>query len=241
MSEKNILITNDDGIDSNGLARLAEVAKNFGKVWVIAPDGQRSATSHKIAIREPIDIYKVDFPVDGVEAYKMTGTPADCVRIGVPNIVKGKTDIVLSGINYGYNSGLDIQYSGTVGAAMEAASMGIHAIALSEAANEMHEVTDFYLSPVLSSMINYKLGFNQIWNVNFPGCTMSGFRGILPERKVADIGLFIDKYVEEKLSDGGTRVTISNECVKDAPDGTDLRALLDGYISISRLMNISNR
>ncbi len=241
MSEKNILITNDDGIKSNGLVRLAEVARNFGKVWVIAPDGQRSAVSHKISIREPIDIHEVDFPVEGVKAFKMTGCPADCVRVGVPNIVEGKTDLVLSGINYGYNSGLDIQYSGTVGAAMEAASMGIHAIALSEAAEEEHEVTDFYLNPVLASMINYKLGFNQIWNINFPKCGMSGFRGILPDRKVADIGLYVDKYVEEKLPDGGIRVRISNTFAEDAPDGTDLRALMDGYISISKLENIVNR
>ncbi|MCR5545281.1 MAG: 5'/3'-nucleotidase SurE, partial [Lachnospiraceae bacterium] len=111
MLEKKILITNDDGIHSKGLIRLAEVAKNFGKVVVVAPDKECSAMSHRITLRESIDVKKVDFPVEGVDAYASTGTPADCIRFGILNIVKCKPDVVLSGINYGFNCGSDIQYS----------------------------------------------------------------------------------------------------------------------------------
>ena len=83
-----ILITNDDGIQSDGIIRLARAAKKYGKVWVVAPDGQRSAMSHRITLHETIEFLSVDFPVEGVHAYASTGTPADCVRFGILNIVK---------------------------------------------------------------------------------------------------------------------------------------------------------
>ena len=162
-----ILITNDDGIQSDGIIRLARAAKKYGKVWVVAPDGQRSAMSHRITLRETIEFFPVDFPVEGVHAYASTGTPADCVRFGILNIVKEKPDYVFSGINYGYNSGTDIQYSATVGSALEAACAGVHAIAFSEGASECHEVTDAYLEQMLKELMEQPLAHNQIWNVNF--------------------------------------------------------------------------
>ena len=100
---RKILITNDDGIEANGLVRLAREAVKFGEVWVVAPDSQRSAMSHSLTLRGSFEAWKVSFPVDGVHAYACTGTPADCVRIGVLNIVPDKPDVVFSGINYGYN------------------------------------------------------------------------------------------------------------------------------------------
>ncbi|MDD6504181.1 MAG: 5'/3'-nucleotidase SurE, partial [Lachnospiraceae bacterium] len=105
---KKILITNDDGIDADGLIRLAQAAKNFGEVWIVAPDGQRSAMSHSISLRHPVEVWECEFPVSGVHAYACDGTPADCVRIGVLNIVPGKPDHVFSGINYGYNTATDL-------------------------------------------------------------------------------------------------------------------------------------
>ena len=142
---KKILITNDDGIQSDGLIRLATMATELGEVWVVAPDGQRSAMSHSITLRDSFDAWEVEFPVAGVHAYACSGTPADCVRIGVLNIVPGKPDHVFSGINYGYNMASDLQYSATVGAAFEAAFQKIHTIAFSEGSSEVHEVTDRYL------------------------------------------------------------------------------------------------
>lgn len=129
---KKILITNDDGIDSDGIIRLAKIAVEFGEVWVVAPESQRSAMSHSVTLRHGIEAWKVDFPVSGVHAYACDGTPADCVRIGVLNIVPGKPDHVFSGINYGYNVASDIQYSATAGAAFEAAFQKVHTIAFSE-------------------------------------------------------------------------------------------------------------
>ena len=91
---KKILITNDDGIISDGIVRLAETASHFGEVWVVAPDGQRSAVSHSVTLRHSFEAWETDFPVAGVRAFACSGTPADCVRIGVLNIVPGKPDHV---------------------------------------------------------------------------------------------------------------------------------------------------
>lgn len=144
--------------------------------------------SHRITLRETIEFFPVDFPVEGVHAYASTGTPADCVRFGILNIVKEKPDYVFSGINYGYNSGTDIQYSATVGSALEAACAGVHAIAFSEGASECHEVTDAYLEQMLKELMEQPLAHNQIWNVNFPQCELEKLRGILYDRKIADCG-----------------------------------------------------
>ena len=147
---RKILITNDDGIDAEGIVRLAEAAKEFGEVWVIAPERQRSAASHSITLRKPVEMKAYDFPVEGEKAYTCSGTPADCVRVGSLSLMPEKPDVVLSGINYGYNVASDIQYSATCGAAFEASFQGYIAISLSEDAGECHEVTDKYLKDLLT-------------------------------------------------------------------------------------------
>ena len=233
-----ILITNDDGIQSDGIIRLARAAKKYGKVWVVAPDGQRSAMSHRITLHETIEFFPVDFPVEGVHAYASTGTPADCVRFGILNIVKEKPDYVFSGINYGYNSGTDIQYSATVGSALEAACAGVLAVAFSEGASECHVVTDAYLERMMEELMEQPLAYNQIWNVNFPQCELEKLRGILYDRKIADCGFFIDEYLEEELENGRIRLTVHGNYNENAPEGTDFRALVDGYISVGKVNNL---
>ena len=237
---RNILITNDDGIEAEGIIRLAETAKRYGDVWIVAPDGQRSAASHKITLRETIDVYRTDFPVAGVKAFKTTGTPADCVRFGVTNIVKGSVDAVLSGINFGYNIGSDVQYSATIGAAMEAAHLGLHAVALSEGWNGCHEVTDEYLSGMLDEVIEDKLSHNQMWNINFPMCPLKECKGVLYDRTVAHNSFWDDYYLEEELPDGGIRLTVQGNTNLEAVAGTDFKALLDGYVSVSKIKNITH-
>lgn len=235
---RKILITNDDGIQSDGIKRLAAAAKKFGDVWVVAPDGQRSAMSHCINLREPIDAYPYDFPVEGVKAVATTGTPADCVRLGVCNIVPGRPDVVFSGINFGYNSGHDMQYSATVGAALEAASEGIHAIAFSEGFSDCHEVTDEYLEKVMADLLERDLKKNQIWNVNFPCCKLEECKGILENRTVSEKGFYDDHFKEEPLPDGGIRYTVDGIYGEDAEEGTDFRAIVDKYVSIGLVNNL---
>ena len=182
---KKILISNDDGIMAKGIIRLSLVAKKFGEVYVVAPDSERSAMSHSLTLRRNLKVWEVDFPVEGVKAYACDGKPADCVRLGVLNIVPGKPDVVLSGINYGFNVAGDIQYSATAGAAFEGAFQGIHSIAFSEDSKNIHEVTDKYIEDILRELLDKPLGVNEIWNVNFPACHIDECQGILEDRIVS--------------------------------------------------------
>ena len=236
---KKILITNDDGIDSDGLIRLAKVAMEFGEVWVVAPHSQRSAMSHSITLRHSIEAWEVDFPIPEVHAYACDGTPADCVRIGVLNIVPGKPDHVFSGINYGYNVGSDLQYSATAGAAFEASFQKIHTIAFSEDADEMHEVTDEYIKDIMGDLLDKPLEINQIWNVNFPSCRLKDCKGILKGRTVSTDEFYKDRYLEKKVTSGKISYMVEGIRNYEASQGTDLRAILDNYVSIGIATNIS--
>ena len=176
---RTILITNDDGIMADGLYRLAKEAQHFGKVYIVAPDGQRSAASHSITLHGTIDIFPYEYPMDGIKAWTCSGTPADCMRVGSLYLLPEKPDIVLSGINKGYNTATDIQYSGTVGAALEAAFQGCKGVAISEQDSDCHEVTDCYLHDLLAELLETELLPDQILNVNIPGCKLSECNGIL--------------------------------------------------------------
>ncbi len=235
-----ILITNDDGIGSNGIIRLSEAAKKLGDVWVVAPESQRSAQSHRITLRHSFDAWEEEFPVEGVKAYACSGTPADCVRIGVLNIVPGKPDLVLSGINYGFNVATDLQYSATAGAAFEAAFQGIHTIAFSEDACDIHEVTDRYLQELLEELAYVPIEHNQIWNVNFPGCPLSECKGILRDRRVCTNRMFYkDTYDESEGPDGRTTYMVNGKRNFIAEEDTDLKAVFENYVSVGVANNIT--
>lgn len=236
---RKILITNDDGINADGIIRLAQAATDFGEVWVVAPDSQRSAMSHSITLRHSVDAWKIDFPVPGVHAYACSGTPGDCVRIGSLNIVPGKPDHVFSGINYGFNAASDIQYSATAGAAFEAAFQRIHTIAFSEDACEIHEVTDRYLKEIIAELLDKPLGVNQIWNVNFPGCKSAECNGILRNRKVSTDAFYVDRYIETTVLEEKISYMVEGIRNYTALEGTDLKAIFDNYISIGIATNIS--
>lgn len=235
---RSILITNDDGINASGLIRLAEIAKEFGKVWVVAPDDQRSAASHAISLHTYVDVYPHDFPVKDVIAYSCSGTPADCVRVGALSIMPHKPDIVLSGINAGFNTATDIQYSGTAGAAFEGAFQGCLSIAISEEAKTCGEVADKYLPDLLAELIEKKLDYGQIFNVNIPGCPLSECRGILWDRPVSHGMFYRDSYKKTMdLPNGGMRLVVDGQYNEDCEPGTDFKAVVDKYISIGIVNN----
>ena len=235
---RSILITNDDGICADGIIRLARAAQRFGAVWVVAPETQRSAASHSITLHGSVDVFPHDFPVEGVHAFACSGTPGDCVRVGSLNVMPQKPDAVLSGINHGYNAASDIQYSATAGAAFEAAFQEIPSrIAFSEGTNDHPELADTYLPELLGELLELPLGAGQIWNVNFPGCSLAECRGILRGRKVSRGMIFRDSYTEEPIP-GGVRYTVSGAYNEDCEPGTDLRALFDCYVSVGTANNI---
>ncbi|MBQ7534560.1 MAG: 5'/3'-nucleotidase SurE [Stomatobaculum sp.] len=236
---RTILITNDDGIEAGGIIRLAEAAKEFGEVWVVAPAQQMSAASQSITLHSPIDVYPHVFPVSGVHAFSCSGTPGDCVRVGSLSVMPRKPDVVLSGINYGLNVASDIQYSATAGAAFEASFQGLPGIAFSEEAVPCHEVSDRYLKELLEELLEERPGPGQILNVNFPGCPLAQCRGILRDRSVSQGMIFRDHYLElEQLPGGGVRLMVEGVYDASAEEGTDLRAVTEGYVSVGLVNNI---
>ena len=237
---RSILITNDDGISSDGLIRLAAAAVKFGRVWVVAPDSQRSASSHSISLHDHLDLFPAAFPVKDVIAYTCSGSPADCVRAGCLSIMPAKPDVVLSGINHGSNTATDIQYSGTAGAAFEGAFQGAHSIAFSEAVSDCHEISDHYLEDILTELIDQRLEWGQVFNVNFPGCTLAECKGIRRDVAVSHGMFFRDEY--KKIADlpgGGIRIMVNGIPCKDCEPDTDMRSIIENYISIGVINNIS--
>ncbi len=161
-----ILVTNDDGIDSLGLRLLAVWAAKYGEVTVVAPKRQQSAKSHAIDIANAYEIKEVPY-VEGITAYSVDSTPADCVRFGIVGLKK-QYDLVLSGINKGVNIGGDIVYSGTIGAVFEACKLGVKAIAFSSFPNEQEEAAT-YLDQAYAYLIEKDLfSENPMYNINIP-------------------------------------------------------------------------
>ncbi len=235
---RKILITNDDGIDADGIIRLAKAAAAFGEVWVVAPDSQRSAMSHSITLRTSFEAWPVEFPVENVHAYACTGTPADCIRIGCRNIVPGGPDVVFSGINYGYNCATDLQYSATAGAAFEASFQRVYGVAFSEDMSDMHEVTDAYLSRMIEEALEKPLGFGKILNINFPGCKLEDFKGIRRAVTVSSHSFFEDYYDETDLGEGRIRYRVNGHFEPKGEEGTDLRAILENCIAVGEVSNV---
>ena len=236
---RRILITNDDGILADGLVRLAAAAAAWGEVWVVAPDGQRSGASHSVTLHAPVDVYPRPFPVPGVRAYACTGHSADCVRVACRYIMPGKPDVALSGVNYGFNAATDLQYSATAGAAFEAAFQGVRAIALSERADSDHAVTDAYLSETLRRYIDIPPARDRILNVNFPGGLLQACRGFIEDRIPSPGTFFDDDYaLVEPLAEGGMRLKVDGHYQEKGEPGTDLRAIIDGYISVGWVRNV---
>ena len=230
-----ILVVNDDGISATGISHLAKMAAGLGEVWVVAPDQQCSAMSHKITVYGTLEVKQFDFSEASVHAYGVSGTPADCVKVGIKYLMEHKPDIVFSGVNYGYNVGLDILYSGTVAAAMEALLHGIPAIAFSKEMDDNYDVVDANILSITKDLLSRPIQKNEIWNVNFPGCTMSDYRGVLYDRIPAQTQFYLDNYERSAIENNDFRLTINGRRVTDAEEGTDMRAVLDNYISVGKV------
>lgn len=234
-----ILVVNDDSISAPGLAVLAEAAMEFGDVWVVAPAHQCSAMSQKLSIRGVLKVEKVnDFPVPVKAAYKVDGTPVDCVEVALQCILDEKPDYVFSGVNNGYNVGFEIAYSGTVGTAFEAVMNEIPAMAFSSTFDAPLTIAKQYLVPVVRDLLETRLDRGEVWNVNFPAVEPEALRGILWDRRIAPVRLFSNDYVETRLPDGAVTLAIHGAPLTASdmvPEGTDADAVLKGYISVGKV------
>ena len=233
-----ILITNDDSITAAGIEMLARAASRLGEVWVVAPAEQCSAMSQKLTLRELLTVEQVrDFPVQVKGAWRIGGTPVDCVKVALEYILEEKPDLVLSGINDGYNVGFDIAYSGTLGAAFEAARNGIPAIAVSVAGYKHLDAVEQELETVLREILEREQEPWTVWNVNFPAMNRVPCKGICWDCSVAPVSLFREKYIPVAEQNGITSlrnqgIPTSNSLI---PEGTDAHAVRNGHIAVSRV------
>lgn len=237
---RRILVVNDDGIGHPGIQTLARLAQHFGDVYVVAPAEQNSAMSQRITIHRSYHLEEADFPVPGVRgAWSLDGTPADCVKHGVNAILGFTPDLVFSGVNYGYNAGIDILYSGTVGACMEALVQGVPSIAYSLDKGADYAVVESWFDRVTEMLLPLPIAANEMWNVNFPGVRLEEVRGIrmgvppshFEERKPV-------KYRRTPDPAGGWTLDITEFYESDREIMSDLGVLGQGYISVGKLRNM---
>lgn len=179
-----ILLTNDDGIYAEGLRALYKRFAKKHDVTVVAPDRERSAASHAITLLEPLRATRIDAN-GGVSGYAVNGTPVDCVKMGVTEILASKPDIVISGINLGANVGVNINYSGTVAAAREAALYGVPAIAVSlpGSASTYYDEAALFTEMLTEKVYQKGLPFGTILNVNLPDGSLEEIKGVRISRQ----------------------------------------------------------
>lgn len=231
----NILISNDDGINTEGIKALARAMSACGDVYVVAPHTQRSASSHALSVNGTITVRKV--PFEGAKlALECDGTPADCVKLGIDILKRQgiKTDIVYAGINHGGNLGTDTMYSGTVSAAAEGMMDGLPAVAVSV---NSHEATHFegackLAADVLPMALKYKGG---VININTPDLPMENIKGV----KCAKLGsVEYDEWFEE-VDRKGEEVTYRYSGtpteLEHWTDDMDVKLIRDGYATISAI------
>jgi 5'-nucleotidase len=223
-----ILVTNDDGIYSPGIAALSKVAARFAEVNVVAPDVEQSSMGHAVTHSRPISLKKSLVSFDGMEAFRVNGTPADCVALGTH--LYSKTDLVLSGINMGYNLGNSMWHSGTLAAAKQGVLLGIKSIAFSTVVGEKgpdFTAIDAAVYETLKLLIE-KPEFG-LYNVNIP----PNPKGILWTRQ--SVRLYDGKIVPGIDPMGRKHYWFIVIPLEAAEKGTDRWAIEQGYVSITPL------
>lgn len=231
-----LLLTNDDGVYAQGLHALAKELEKDYELLIVAPEDQRSATSHAITITKPIIVKKVDLPEIKSEAYSVSGTPADCVRVALEKLANGKIDMVFSGTNMGVNLGADVLYSGTVSAAIEANIYGVPSIAVSAELKDekgYYEVAAKYAKYVLEKAKENFIRDKIILSINVPCLEEEKVKGI----KVCKIGgVVYDYYFMENDNDNGDiRMQIKGRKDVKLKEGTDRYYLKEGYVTVTPL------
>jgi 5'-nucleotidase len=230
-----ILLTNDDGITSDGIAALRRLLDPLGTVVTLAPATNRSAIARSITIGGPLRARTVEFG-EGYEGLALDGTPADCVRAAAAGLLGRRPRVVVAGVNLGPNVGDDIVYSGTVAAALEAAAFGIPAVAVSIASHAPRHLDDVvrFVEPVVERVAAGGLPPGDALNINLPDLPLSEVRGVAVVR-IGSHGLR-ERIVTEPAGAGERAFVIAADVAPAPPQaGTDLAALADGFVAVTPL------
>ena len=225
-----ILFANDVGVFSPGIKFLAFALRELGEVNVVAPDVEQSGVGHSITFRRPLRFkHTASAGFGEIPAYRVDGTPADCVVLGARLL--GRPDLVVSGINIGVNMGLDLTHSGTVAAALEGASIGIPSVAFSlDASGEELRFEDAarHAVPIARWVLEHGLPAKTLLNVNFPNRTPSGV-------KITRLSThrYEDSIVEREDPDGRPYYWVAGKPTAELEEGTDFWAVQNGFISVT--------
>ncbi|MDQ7844436.1 MAG: 5'/3'-nucleotidase SurE [Armatimonadota bacterium] len=229
-----VLITNDDGIASPGLAALVRAFDRLAECFVVAPEQERSATGHAITLHKPLRAAPATIAGSPARAWSTNGTPADCVALGILDLLEARPDVVVSGINVGPNMGRDLTYSGTVSGAMEGAIFGIPSIAVSIAAfrNPIFTPAAEFAVHLAQAIGRHGLPEDTLLNVNVPNLPREEIRGVAITRQGTR------RYVSrlEKRTDPRGRVyywLTGDPAPQPDEAGTDSWALTQGLISVT--------
>ncbi|MFD2601870.1 5'/3'-nucleotidase SurE [Flavobacterium suzhouense] len=229
-----ILVTNDDGITAPGIRALISVMKELGDVVVVAPDSPQSATGHAITINNTLSINKIDIDPDVELEFSCSGTPVDCVKFAVTEILKSKPDLCVSGVNHGSNSSINVIYSGTMSAAVEAGIEGIPAIGFSLL--DYNWDADFEpiktsIKKITKEVLENGLPEGVILNVNFPKLKEDEIKGIKICRQAK--AMWQERFDKRQTPMGKDYYWLTGKFVNlDHGEDTDEWALAHGYISI---------
>lgn len=229
-----ILITNDDGIYAPGINALVQSVIGLGKIIVVAPDNPQSGMGHAITISQPLRIQKINIFGNDVESYACSGTPADCVKLATDKIIHTKPTICLSGINHGANHAINILYSGTMSAAIEAAVENIPSIGFSLLDTKL--TADFstailYAKMIVEKVLNLKKINNLCLNINIPDTTTEKIKGIKICRQA--YAKYDENFVKRKDPTGKQYFWLTGEFKNyDKRNDTDVWALQNNFISI---------
>jgi 5'-nucleotidase len=229
-----ILVTNDDGIKAEGIKQLVSALKSLGEIYVIAPESEKSACGHGITVHHPIKVKKIYFSQD-IEAWSVSGTPADCVKLGITTLLKVKPDIVVSGINKGPNLGTDVLYSGTVSGAIEGILHGIPAMAISLNSFSSEDFTGAKIvaQKLCQEMLNKNLAPDTLLNVNVPAISDKEIKGF----KVTKLGerKYINNFEHRTDPRGNDYYWLAGQVVPPDKEDEDLDvvAISNNYVSVT--------
>lgn len=227
-----ILLTNDDGIQAMGLRTIADELRAKGHdIWIVAPDRQRSASSHSISLHRDICVKQI-----AEQEYSVDGTPVDCVVVALQKIIGKQIDLVISGVNAGQNMGEDILYSGTVAAATEAALLGYKAIAASICSyrDQLYQTSAHWIARFIDLGLHHLIKNLEVYNINFPNIPLEDIKGMrLTHTGHRRYYNFIKITSEQE--DGFCYQIGGDEPVWETAKGTDAEAIADGYMSITPL------
>lgn len=234
-----ILLSNDDGIDAHGLAALASALEGLGTLAVVAPAHEQSAVGHAITVRDPMRAHAWPFegPAGPIWARAVTGTPADCVKLAVQKLLPRRPDLVVSGINHGPNTAVNVIYSGTVSAATEAAILGIPSMAVSNcswSASADFEAAGRYARRIAERMLRDGSPSGIVLNVNVPDLPMEEIQGVAITRQAR--ARWEEEFEERRDPFDRPYYWLGGEFVDlDEGNDTDLHAIREGFVSLTPL------